>query len=513
MYRVLSFLTLFLTTACSPPEVFSGNESDQSEWSEGVLSPAEDKKVLLIFIDGLIPSAIELSETPNIDALMVDSAWSMTGRAESTTISGSGWSSFLTGVHWDKHQVPDNDFTNPNFTNYPHIFSQLKAGLPNSVVAGCQTWQPIESGMVLPAEPDFSAFHDYYDYSDDYWDEASADSLCTQEVVNFANESNINLLVMMFAELDGVGHQSGFGAEYETYQAMLQKTDTEIGLITDAIKARPHYGDEDWLIILSTDHSGEPELHHGANIPEHRLIPFIMNGPSVVAGEIWPPPQTVDIVATALTHLGTYPVEGSDGVPVGFESTSPPTARLGENLIFNGDAEYERGYFGYESVPDASLPGWYDPGFFTVVQYDSPGGYPGDMDPGPSDRGENFFAGGWITADSYATWEVDVSNIASDIDGGANWNLSAWLGGYLDQEDSSAVTVHFLDESGVTLNSDSIGPVTASDRSYLTGLLERTKTGPVPAGTRKVQVRVDAFRATGYNDGYADNLSLVITTE
>ncbi|MDG2375073.1 MAG: alkaline phosphatase family protein, partial [Woeseiaceae bacterium] len=146
MCRVLSFLTLFLITACSPPEVFSENESDQDEWSEEILSPTEGKKVLLIFIDGLIPSAIELSETPNIDVLMVDSAWSMTGRAESTTISGSGWSSFLTGVHWDKHQVPDNDFTNPNFTDYPHIFSQLKAGFPNSVVAGCQTWQPIESG-------------------------------------------------------------------------------------------------------------------------------------------------------------------------------------------------------------------------------------------------------------------------------------------------------------------------------------------------------------------------------
>ena len=63
---------------------------------------------------------------------------------------------------------------------------------------------------------------------------------------------------------------------------MLQKTDTEIGQIVDTIKARPNYSDEDWLVILSTDHSGEPELHHGANIPEHRLIPFIMNGPSVI---------------------------------------------------------------------------------------------------------------------------------------------------------------------------------------------------------------------------------------
>ncbi len=513
MYRILSFLILFALTGCNPPEVYSWNESDWDEWAAEIFAPPDDKKVLLIFIDGLIPAAIEISATPNIDALLLDSAWSMTGRAESTTISGAGWSSFLTGVHWDKHQVPDNDFANPNFTDYPHIFTQLKADFPDSIVGGCQTWQPIESGMVLPAEPDFNAFHNYYDYSDDYWDEASADTLCAQEVVNFAGESNIHMLVMMFSELDGVGHQSGFGAEYSTYQAMLQKTDTEIGQIVDTIKARPNYSDEDWLVILSTDHSGEPELHHGANIPEHRLIPFIMNGPSVMGGEIWPPPQTVDIVATALAHLGAYPVAGTDGVSVGFESTSPPTAKLGENLIFNGDAEYERGYLGYESAPDASLPGWHDPGFFTVVQYNSPGGYPGDGDPGPNERGLNFFAGGWATTDTYATWDIEVSNLAGAIDGGARWTLSGWLGGYLDQEDRATVTAIFLDDSGDILNSNTIGPVTASDRSYLTGLLERTSTGSVPAGTRQIQVRVDAVRETGYNDGYADNLSLIITEE
>ena len=511
MYWMCSLVILLFLSGCNSSEVNSGTELIGEELVEQELSPAKDKKVLLIFIDGLIPSAIELSETPNIDALMSDAAWSMTGRAESTTISGSGWSSFLTGVHWDKHQVPDNEFTNPNYTDFPHVFTQLKSVFGASVVGGCQTWEPIEIGLVLPSEPKFAAFHNYYDYSDDYWDDESADSLCTQEVVNFANEPDIHLLIMMYSELDGVGHQSGFGGEYETYQVMLQKTDTEIGQIVESIMARPSYEDEDWLIILSTDHAGEPVLHHGENIPEHRLIPLIINGSSVTSGEIWPPPQTVDIVPTVLTHLGANGSTITDGVPIGFSETRRPVAQLGENLIFNGDAEYERGFVGYVGVPDAWVPGWYDPGYFTVVQYDSLGGYPGDGDPGPDDRGLNFFAGGWTNSDSYATWNIDLSSIASDIDAGTNWELSGWLGGYLNQEDHTIVTINFLDSSGDVVGNGVIGPVTATDRNYVTGLLKRSSTGNVPQGAREVEVRIDAFRDSGYNDGYADNLTLIIT--
>jgi hypothetical protein len=486
----------------------SGTDADSGEESP-------PKKALLVFIDGFIPEGIDTSETPTMDALMVDAAWSRTARAESTTISGSGWSSFLTGVHWDKHQVPDNAFSDPNFTDYPHIFSRLQEAHPDAQVGGCQSWEPIETGLVLPSDPDFSAFHDYYLYADDYWDDDSSDTLCAEEVASFAAEPDIDLLVMMFGELDGVAHESGYGAEYATYQAMLSKTDGEIGDILTAIEARPTYADEDWLVIVSTDHAGSPALGHGYNIPEHRLIPFIVSGPSVVAGEIWPAPQTVDIVPTALHHLGVE-LDGSwdmDGIVVGFESTAPPVAALDENLIFNGDAEYERGYEGYTSVPDAWIPGWFDSGYLTVVQYDSPDGYPTSSDSGPDDRGANFFAGGWTDSDTEAKWEIDLSPLASVIDSGASWTLSGWLGGYAAQEDRASVTVRFFDASGDLITSATIGPVSAAERGYATGLVERVSSGSIPAGVRMAVVTVNATWFGGYNDGYADNLALVISAD
>ena len=202
-----------------------------------------------------------------------------------------------------------------------------------------------------------------------------------------------------------------------------------------------------------------------------------------------------------------------DGVVVGFDSTSAPEAVLDENLIFNGAAEYERGYDGYSSVPDAWVPGWFDPGYFTVVRYDSPGGYPTSSGPGPDDRGANFFAGGWTSTDTEARWEIDLSPLASEIDSGASWTLSGWLGGYADQEDRVSVTVRLLDASDETITSATIGPVSAAERGYATGLVERVSSGSIPAGARMAVVTVHATRSEGYNDGYVDNLSLVISTD
>ncbi|SVE53998.1 uncharacterized protein METZ01_LOCUS506852, partial [marine metagenome] len=166
---------------------------------------------------------------------------------------------------------------------------------------------------------------------------------------------------------------------------------------------------------------------------------------------------------------------------------------------------------GYDSVPDAWIPGWYDPGYLTVVQYDSPGGYPSASGPGPGNRGANFFAGGSTDSDTYASWDIDVSSLATAIDAGATWTLTGWLGGYVGQDDRASLTAVFMDDLGSVLDNASIGPVTAAERNYITALMEQTATGSVPMGTRKISVRIDAAWASGYNDGYADNLSLVLT--
>lgn len=479
--------------------------------------PASEKqgKVLMIFIDGFIPESIAITDTPNLKRLMANGAWSLDARAESTTISGSGWSTFLTGVHWDKHGVPDNEFEHPSYERYKHIIQLLEEARPGAVTASAVTWEPIESKLAAPAGATHHIFHDYDAYSSDYFDEPSCDALATKDLGVALRDPKLELAIMMFGELDGVGHSDSnlhYDAWDALYQKKLEQTDAWIGELLAAVAARSTKKSEDWLVLVSADHAGSMHLGHGRNIPEHRRIPLIVSGSSVAKGEIWPPPQPADLVPTALAHLGVEirPAWDLDGIVLGGSKSARPRPELGVNLLFNGDAELERGFAGTTGVPDASIAGWNDPGALTVVAYGSADGFPARDDVLPPLPGKSFFAGGDVETVTYAEQTIDLLAVSSAIDFGIRYELSAWLGGYAAQDDAATLSVTWLDGAGAILARGVLAPVWASERGEKTGFVERRLVGDVPRGARAVRVRVDMLAHEGKNDGYADDLSLVL---
>ncbi len=94
------------------------------------------------------------------------------------------------------------------------------------------------------------------------------------------------------------------------------------------------------------------------------------------------------------------------------------------------------------------------------------------------------------------------------------FSLSAYLGGFFDQDDNAVLSIIF-ERGGQVLGSAQIGPVLAADRGNLTGLLPRSTSGSVPAGTRQVRIVLQMTRAPYffYNDAYADNLSLTLSVD
>jgi len=193
-------------------------------------------------------------------------------------------------------------------------------------------------------------------------------------------------------------------------------------------------------------------------------------------------------------------------------ASSANASIFGRNLIVNGDAEAGRG------APDASatarpLPGWTPTGNFSAVEYGGSGGLPAKTDPGPPKRGKNFFSGGPSNSASSAEQMIDVRAGATAIDaGGVKYKLSGYLGGFEGQQDHMVVTATFLDASGQKLGVATIGPVTPAQRKSVTGLLSRAASGKVSANTRSIDIVLAATRFAGnYNDGYGDNLALVLT--
>ena len=453
--------------------------------------------VLMVLIDGWRPDSIAAGQTPTIDMMMPDSAYSMAARVEDTTISGSGHSSYLTGVHRDKHNVHSNNFEDHNYDQYPYWFRLLRDSAPDTHRSAYHNW-PTMSDAALD-ESVCSGCGDYFqDYDQNIVNRLVAD-LATKEM---------NAATLVLDLMDARGHGSGFNSSNPQYIAGMNQTDIWLGEVMDAIFARPNYVNEEWMVILSSDHAGTG-YGHGYNIPEHRNVPLIIWG-AESPGEIWPPPDAVDAVPTALHHLGVDidPAWSLDGRVIGIDPTASPIAALGVNLIFNGDGEFERGM-----TPgiDASVPGWVDNEGMTTWIYNVPT-YLQTTDPGPANRGSNYFGGG--TGDSTMYQEIYLTGIEAEIGwGNISYSLTAFLGGYSSQNDRMEVLVEFFDSSGNLLLSGGIGPVYAADRNNTTGIFLREEIGEVPPSSAYVRVTLNAYLSYGYNDAYADNVSLILSTQ
>jgi len=182
------------------------------------------------------------------------------------------------------------------------------------------------------------------------------------------------------------------------------------------------------------------------------------------------------------------------------------------NLIVDPGAEAAAGGDGSTLV---AAPGWTVSGNLTVVNYalGEPGGWPGPTSPGPPSRGANFFSGGPDNAGSSASQTISLAGYASQIDQATvGYDLGGWLGGFDTQNDNARCTVTFKDKNGATVGSATIGPVLAADRGNIRGFVNREQTGIVPVATRSALLQLVMTRTDGaFNDGYADNLSLVVT--
>jgi len=461
------------------------------------------KKVLILGVDGCRPDALQVAGTPNFDQLVADGAASFAAQTGDETWSGPGWSSMLTGVWRDKHGVDDNTFSGSNYGNYPHFFTLLKQQMPMKFTTSLANWSPINDEILSGANYEV--------------DGVSDGTLVTQAVDRLLNHDD-DVIFVAFNDVDAAGHSCCFDPGNSSYINAIENTDSRVGSIMAALNARPGViaGEEDWLVLSSTDHGGTFILH-GSDVPEHRTIYYIASGPSAKqGGVIHQPPGVVDVAATALVHMGVSidPAWELDGRAAGL----PTQTVYGENLVFNGDAEYSSGYSGVTNDGSnggdqigAGIAGWLDINSASVVLYGSPG-FIGPGDPGPPARGSNFFVGG-DAGSTTITQTVDIADVQGDVDAGnVDYDLSAYLGGFGSQNDRAELTALFLDAGGTVVGLDKVGPVSAADRGNLTSMLLRQAGGDVPAGTRRVRLELLATRDTGgVNDAYADDLSLVLS--
>jgi uncharacterized protein (TIGR03437 family) len=204
----------------------------------------------------------------------------------------------------------------------------------------------------------------------------------------------------------------------------------------------------------------------------------------------------------------------ADNLSLVLNAPTVAAASLGRNLIANGNAD-QPAIADPTQIGDVvySVPGWATTGTFTIDSYTHSNADLDNNSPGPADRGSFYFYGGPGSEVSTGTQDIDLSSAANLVDGGTvTFALNGWIGGYSSQNDNTTLTVQFQNWKRDVLGTATLGPIMASDRNNNSALLQLSKNGGVPTGTRVIHVDLTMKRTDGSdNDGMADSLSLVLT--
>jgi Type I phosphodiesterase / nucleotide pyrophosphatase len=426
---------------------------------------ARRKKVLIIGIDGTMPAALAVAYTPNLDALQAEGAFTDRAITHPVTHSAACWSSMFTGVWGDKHGVndPGNSFAGNRFDLYPNFMSRLETVNSNLNTLAFLRWAPLVTALS----------------GTDLVRSFETDAAIAAATVDELTTGDPDVFFTILLDVDSAGHAYGWGPDVPQYVQAIETADGRVGEIMQALTERPTYAQENWLVIILTDHG-----QHDSTVERARLIFHLLWGPDVAPGTMLPTPSMVDVCASVLNHMDVAidPAWNLDARPEGFPL---PRTAYGTNLIMNGDAEFNSGTNNY--TPNRGIAWWWDYDSITLGNYGSNPAFPTLDSPGSTNRGNQFFLGGTATASMSQT--IDISDRAVEFDeADVDYVLSGWFGGTGTQEDSATLTARFLDENSSSLGMASIGTVTAAERGGITGLLERSAAGTVPVGTRRKEL-------------------------
>jgi len=218
----------------------------------------------------------------------------------------------VTGVWANKHNVYNNSFTVPNVSTNPAYLSTVKAADPSLTTATILWWQIYNDTIFDPINSDADP-NNNIDYQFVFPGDAGL-TADTVEKLNSDGSSDVDadLTFVELGDLDGAGHSCGSSGA--CYEAEMIQQDLYVGQILDALTGRPNFTNEDWQVIITSDHGHLAGGGHGGQSDLERRIPFIVSSQSLKQGILPEGVSQVDVAPTVLDHLGIATPSHYDGV-------------------------------------------------------------------------------------------------------------------------------------------------------------------------------------------------------
>lgn len=245
---------------------------------------AKQKKVVYIVTDGIPTDYIERLKPKSIFEIAKHGAYSQayTGGeignySQTPTISAIGYMNILTGTWMNKHNVNGNNNLKPNY-QYWSIFRIAKEQKKEFSTALYSSWS--DNRTVLIGEKKSETKNLKIDYIFDGYELDKKkfpvlkdqlhifriDSLVAENASSCIKENAPDLNWVYLWYTDYAFHLYGDSKFCDKY---VIKTDELIGKIWEAVKYREKFFDEEWLVIVTTDH-GRNESGHSHGKQSHR---------------------------------------------------------------------------------------------------------------------------------------------------------------------------------------------------------------------------------------------------
>lgn len=232
---------------------------------------ARTPKVLVIGLDGALLTRIKDADAPHLDALMaagLTAPSSIYADPLAPTMSGPGWSTLITGVWPDKHNVKDNAFTGHRFAQYPDFLTRVETAKPALTTCAVSSWAPITDTVFSPrVDTRIST------------PSAEYDTGTTSRAVARLGDGDPAAVFVQLDNIDHAGHT--YGAASTQYTDAIHTADTQVGQLVAAVRGRPTYASEDWLIMVTADHGHTDAGGHGGSTLAERSTFLIATGPTL----------------------------------------------------------------------------------------------------------------------------------------------------------------------------------------------------------------------------------------